>query len=112
MRLLFDENLSFRLVRELADAYPDSAHVRDVGLRGAEDQRIWEYAAEHGFLLASKNTDFYQRSLVYGAPPKVIWLRSGNVPTAVVAALLRHRRTVVHRFYDDPDASFLPLRLN
>lgn len=109
MRLLFDENLSFRLVRELADVYPGSAHVRDIGLRGAEDQRIWEYAAEHWFLLTSKDTDFYQRSLVYGAPPKVIWLRTGNVPTAAVAALFRHRYVVIRRFYDDPNATFLPL---
>jgi predicted nuclease of predicted toxin-antitoxin system len=81
VRLLFDENLSHRLVRELSDIYPDSAHVRDFGLRGAEDQRIWEYAAEQDLLLTSKNTDFYQRSLVFGAPPKVIWLRVGNAST-------------------------------
>ncbi len=80
MKLLFDENLSFRLARELAYVYPESAHVRDVGLLGAEDRRIWEHAVEHGFILVSKDTDFYQRSLVHGSPPKVVWLRVGNVP--------------------------------
>lgn len=108
MKLLFDENLSFRLARELADVYPESAHVRDVGLRGAEDRRIWEYATEHGFVIVSKDTDFYQRSLVHGSPPKVVWLRVGNVPTAVVVGLLRSRHEAIRVFLDDPNATFMP----
>ena len=111
MKLLFDENLSFRLVQALADAYPGSTHVREVGLLGAEDRRIWTYAAEHGFMLVSKDTDFYQRSLLYGAPPKVIWLRVGNGPTSIIAALLRERYVVVRHFSEDGDSAFLPLRL-
>jgi predicted nuclease of predicted toxin-antitoxin system len=106
---LFDENLSFRLVRELADVYPDSAHVRDIGLRGAADQVVWAYAAQQRFLLTSKDADFYQRSLVFGAPPKVLWLRFGNVSTAAMAVLLRQRYVAVRRFHEDPDATFLPL---
>lgn len=109
MRLLFDENLSFRLVRELADVYPDSAHVRDIGLLGAADQSVWAYAAQEGFLLTSKDTDFYQRSLVFGAPPKVVWLRIGNVSIAAIATLLRQRYVAVRRFYEDADATFLLL---
>ena len=41
MRLLFDENLAPRLVAALADLYPDSGHVRDVGLARANDAEIW-----------------------------------------------------------------------
>lgn len=109
MKLLFDENLSFRLVTALADVYPGSVHVRDVGLLGAEDPEIWAYAAEHGFLLTSKDTDFYARSVRFGAPPKVLWLRIGNSTVAETADLLRHQYIGVRRFYDDPDATFLPL---
>lgn len=109
MRLLFDENLSFRLVGDLADAFPDSKHVREVGLRGAADQVIWAYAGREGMLLTSKDSDFYQRSLVLGAPPKVIWLRVGNASTDAIAALLRQRYVMVRRFYEDTDATFLPL---
>jgi len=109
VRLLFDENLSFRLVRELVDVYPDSAHVRDIGLLGAADQAVWAYAAQEGFLLTSKDTDFYQRSLMFGVPPKVVWLRIGNVSTAAIATLLRQRYLAVRRFYEDADATFLPL---
>jgi len=109
MKLLFDENLSFRLVMALSDTYPDSAHVREVGLLGAEDRRIWDYAAEHGFMLTSKDTDFYERSLVFGAPPKVIWLRIGNSTVNETATLLRDQYIVIHRFVHDATATFLPL---
>jgi predicted nuclease of predicted toxin-antitoxin system len=67
------------------------------------------YAAQEGFLLTSKDTDFYQRSLVFGAPPKVVWLRIGNVSTTAIATLLRQRYVAVRRFYEDADATFLPL---
>lgn len=66
MKLLFDENLSFRLASALADIYPESTHVRELGLLGADDLSVWGYAAKHGFLLASKDTDFYERSLGAG----------------------------------------------
>lgn len=109
MKLLFDENLSFRLVAVLADVYPGSAHVRDVGLLGGEDPAIWAYAADHGFLLVSKDTDFYDRSVLHGAPPKVLWLRTGNTSVAETADILRHQYILIRRFYDDPTATFLPL---
>lgn len=109
MKLLFDKNLSYRLVGALAEVYPESSHVREVGLLGAEDRRIWEYAAERGFLLTSKDTDFYQRSLVHGAPPKVVWLRIGNAPTSAISALLRERYVIVQRFSEDPQVTILPL---
>ena len=109
MKLLFDENLSFRLVAALADIYPGSSHVRDAGLLGADDLRVWDYAAEHGFLLASKDTDFYERSLVYGAPPKIVWLRSGNSTVNETIALLRGQYIVIRHFAEDAKATFLPL---
>jgi predicted nuclease of predicted toxin-antitoxin system len=109
VKLFFDENLSYRLVRVLENTYPGSAHVSDLGLEGAADRLIWRVAAEGGYVLTSKDTDFYQRSLVYGAPPKVIWLRIGNGSTAAVAALLRERYVLVHRFAGDAQATFLPL---
>jgi predicted nuclease of predicted toxin-antitoxin system len=109
VKLLFDENLSYRLVAALADLYPDSAHVRDFGLLGAPDREIWAFAAEHEFTVVSKDTDFYERSALYGAPPKVVWLRIGNAPISATAALLRDRYVVVRRFHDDPDTTFLPL---
>lgn len=109
MKLLFDENLSFRLVAALAEIYPESTHVREVGLLGADDLSVWNLAAKHGFLLVSKDTDFYERSLVFGAPPKIIWLRTGNCTVNDTIALLRSQYIVIRHFSEDTTATFLPL---
>jgi predicted nuclease of predicted toxin-antitoxin system len=82
MKLLFDQNLSPRLPGLLADIYPESVHVREVALRDADDFTIWEYAKANGFTIVSKDSDFQQRSLLDGAPPKFIWLRVGNCTVA------------------------------
>jgi predicted nuclease of predicted toxin-antitoxin system len=109
MKILFDENLSFRLLTALADIYPNSKHVRDVGLLGADDLAVWNFAAEHGLMLASKDTDFYDRSLVFGAPPKIIWLRIGNSTVNQTIDLLRRKYIVIRHFSDDELATFLAL---
>jgi predicted nuclease of predicted toxin-antitoxin system len=73
-------------------------HVRDIGLRGAEDRRIWDHAAERDMLLTFKDADFYQRSLMFGTPPKVVWLRIGNTSTEEVSSLLRRSHPLFY-FY-------------
>jgi predicted nuclease of predicted toxin-antitoxin system len=78
MRLLFEENLSYRLVAALPDPYPDSAHVAGAGLEGAPGEALRRYAAGNDLVLVSKDSDFYHRSILRGAPPEVIWLRVGT----------------------------------
>ena len=78
MKLLLDENLSPKLPRLLAALFPGSAHVRECGLLGKTDEDVWEYARANGFTIVSKDSDFQQRSLLYGHPPKLVWLRIGN----------------------------------
>ena len=107
--MLFDQNLSFNLVRLLADVYPDSVHVRDLRLVEADDLTIWRYAAEHGLVIVSKDSDFHQMSLLHGHPPKTGWLRVGNAPTSTIAALLREHHATMRRFHGDPDAALLAL---
>ena len=109
MKLLFDQNLSHHLVAQLASEFPDSDHVRNAGLSTASDPEVWAHAASHGFMLVSKDSDFQQRALLHGHPPKVIWVRLGNCSTAAVAALLRARLADILSFDADPDASFLAL---
>jgi predicted nuclease of predicted toxin-antitoxin system len=70
MKLLFDHNLSPLLVRSLADTYPGSIHVRDVALHMADDETVWDYAAQNGLTIVSKDADFHQRSFVRGHPPR------------------------------------------
>jgi len=98
MKLLFDENLSDHLVGLLAAEFPDSAHPRQLDMRGASDQAIWDYAREHGFAIVSKDNDFRQRVFLEGPPPKVIWLSIGNAGTSAIAALLRSHTTEIRAF--------------
>ena len=89
MKLLFDQNLSHMLVGRLDDAFPDSDHVRNVGLREASDHAVWEYAREKGFAIVSKDEDFHQLSFLRGPPPKVVWVKLGNCTTDDVERVLR-----------------------
>ncbi len=109
MKLLFDENLSHKLVRLLADLFPDSVHVRDIGLKAADDPVVWEYAKHNGLMIVSKDSDMHQRSFVFGYPPKVVWVRLGNCSTSDVERLLRRQFDSIKAFYEDINASFLSL---
>ncbi len=109
MKLLFDENLSPKLVQRLADLFPDSVHVRDVGLKTAADPLVWEYAKAGDLMIVSKDSDMRQRSFVFGYPPKVVWVRLGNCSTSDVEQLLRRNFAAVSTFYEDLYASFMSL---
>ena len=95
----------------LASEYPNSVHVAEVGLRGADDQQIWDYGRAQGLVIVSKNTDFRERSFVEGFPPKVIWLDVGNAGTARIAGLLRQERHRVDAFEEQEETSFLILSI-
>jgi predicted nuclease of predicted toxin-antitoxin system len=107
MRLLFDNNLSDRLPAILSAEYPGSVHVRHVGLQSADDSEIWDYAVQHGLAIASKVSDFQQRSLLYGHPPKFLWLPVGNCSTAQIVAVLRRYHADLITFDADSSASAL-----
>jgi predicted nuclease of predicted toxin-antitoxin system len=109
MKLLFDENLSHKLARLLEDLFPNSIHVRDVGLKAADDPLVWEYAKDNGLILVSKDADMHQRSFMFGPPPKVIWVRLGNCSTAEVEKLARRHFEAIKAFHEDIYASFLSL---
>jgi predicted nuclease of predicted toxin-antitoxin system len=109
IRLLFDENPSARLGAALADIYPGSAHVGELELAGAPDSAIWHYARQHGLVIVSKDEDFHRLSILYGPPPKVIWIRLGNCSTEQVIALLRHRHGEIAAFLAENEAAFLAL---
>ena len=109
MRLLFDENLPPRLVPRLADLYPASVHVRDVGLKNVPDELVWQYAQNNGLVIVSKDSDFHHRSLLFGFPPKVIWLRRGNCTVQEIEAILRDHQAEIEEFEKDTEGAFLVL---
>ncbi len=109
MRLLFDQNLSRRLVRMLEDEYPGSSHVVEVGLDTAADLANWEYAGDHDFVIVSKDSDFRQFAFLRGPPPKAIWLRVGNATTLEVVEVLRRHSGVIAEFGESDEEALLVL---
>jgi predicted nuclease of predicted toxin-antitoxin system len=98
VKLLLDENLSDRIIHRIVDLYPDSEHVKTLGLINTDDSVIWEYAKTNGFVIVSKDSDFHQRSLLYGYPPKFIYLRVGNCPTSRITQILRNNLETIIQF--------------
>lgn len=107
MKLLIDQNLSFRLVAKLAGAFPGSQHVRDAGLDRADDAAVWGYARAEGLMILSKDDDFYQRSVLYGHPPKVIWVQLGNASTAEVQATIERWTPAIVEFAAEANESIM-----
>ena len=85
MKLLFDQNISFRILRLLPDSFADCRHVRSVGLNDRDDWEIWQYAKQNGFTIVTFDSDFFDIATLRGFPPKVVWLRTGNLNTAETA---------------------------
>lgn len=96
MKLLIDQNLSYRLVQQLQALYPGTEHVLRLGLINTADTVIWEFARQKGFCILTQDEDFLDLSVVRGAPPKVVLLRSGNLPTADIAELLKSRYLLIY----------------
>ena len=95
MKLLFDENLSYRLVRLVASKYSGSEQVKRLGLLQGTDSAIWHYARQHGYCIVTQDEDFAEMSALRGAPPRVLLLRAGNYSTAELADLLLERASLI-----------------
>src|SRR5438552_1461258 len=109
MKLLFDQNLSHRLVDASADLFPGSMHVRVIGLDKSDDDAIWNFAKRSQFTIVSKNTYFRERSFLFGHPPKVIWVAVSDCSISEMIDLLRARHAEILDFEADPTASYMAL---
>ena len=109
MKLLLDENLSPKLPALIATQFSGSLHIRDCGLKGATDETIWEFARANDFTIVSKDSDFYQRSLFYGSPPKLVWLRIGNCTRDELVTLILTHELEIKTLDTDPLESVLVL---
>ena len=109
MKLLLDQNLSFRLLEKLEPVYSGSTQVKFVDLGHADDLTVWHYAKDNGFTIVTKDSDFHEFSLVYGNPPKVIWLKCGNKPKWYVLGLLLNNQDKIRAFLNDNEISCLEI---
>jgi predicted nuclease of predicted toxin-antitoxin system len=110
VKLLLDENLSHQLVRRIEDLFPESLHVRSVGLKQTPDKTVWEYARSRGFSIVTANADFYDLAIALGPPPRVIWLRGCDYPTDEAENLIRGQAIRIAEFLGDSERAVLILR--
>ncbi|HBX52164.1 MAG: hypothetical protein A2275_16105 [Bacteroidetes bacterium RIFOXYA12_FULL_35_11] len=103
MKILFDQNISYKIANKLKKLYPEARHVRHVGLEDKEDYEIWEYAKSNGFAIATFDSDYYDIALVKGSPPKIIWLRTGNLSTDEISALFQKDYELLKAFLTNKD---------
>ena len=95
VRLLLDENLSWRLAKALKDSFEQVAHAATLLGEAASDIAVWNHALKEGQCIVTNDDDFHSLSLVKGFPPKVILLRMGNQSTKYVAdTLIKHRQDI------------------
>lgn len=92
MKLLLDENLSRRIVPLLQSDYPGSSQVTLLQLETATDRQIWEYARTHDFVIVTRDSDFHELTTLFGAPPKIIWLKTGNLSKSSTLHHLQSRK--------------------
>jgi predicted nuclease of predicted toxin-antitoxin system len=109
MKLLFDHNLSPKLVTRLSDLYPDSNHVYPLELYEVEDPEIRNFAAANGFIVVTKDADYSEMHSLFGAPPKIVWIRRGNCSTTAIETILRNHVEDILKLTQDDSSGILTL---
>ena len=103
MNLLFDQNISYRIISRIEDIFPHAKQVKNVNLVDRTDLDIWNFAKNNGYCIVTFDSDFYDLSIVKGTPPKIIWLRTGNMTTNSIEEILRNNYELIEEFLNNPD---------
>jgi predicted nuclease of predicted toxin-antitoxin system len=109
MKLLFDQNISFRIMRLLPDNFADCRHVRSVGLNDCIDGDIWLFAKQNGFTIVTFDADFFDMIALKGFPPKIVWLRTGNLSTSEIADCITSNYSNIASFINHPELNCLKI---
>jgi predicted nuclease of predicted toxin-antitoxin system len=102
VKLLFDQNISFRVVNRILNSFPEARHVSELGLQKAFDKQIWDYSRDNRYSIVTFDADFYDLVTLLGHPPKIIWLRLGNTSTINLATILISHSEIINSFLSDP----------
>jgi predicted nuclease of predicted toxin-antitoxin system len=111
LSLLLDENLSPRLTVRLASLFPGLTHVRDVGLKQADDRGIWDWAKQNSCTVVTADADFVAMASRAGPPPKVVHIERCDFPLQVIEELLRQNAIRISEFEKDSNSGLLVLSL-
>ncbi|GAB4260130.1 MAG: DUF5615 family PIN-like protein [Vicingaceae bacterium] len=110
MKLLFDQNISYKVVKAIDTDFPGSTQVKFEHLNNATDKEIWEFAKRNGFCIVTFDADFYDLMMIKGFPPKIIWLRTGNASNEKLIKLLKSKKEILMAFNDDNEIGCIELR--
>jgi predicted nuclease of predicted toxin-antitoxin system len=83
--------------------------VRTVGLENKPDTSIWAYAKSYNFSIVTFDADFYDISQIKGCPPKIVWLRTGNLTTSAIAERMIIHQQHISTFLADPEQECLEI---
>ncbi len=109
MRLLIDENISFRIVKQLNELFPESVHVTDVMPPLRSDLSIFQHAKENNFIIVTFDEDFIELQALRGFPPKIVWLRIGNSSTLNILHKLSINIQSIKDLSSNPQLSILEI---
>ncbi|MBK7129341.1 MAG: DUF5615 family PIN-like protein [Crocinitomicaceae bacterium] len=112
MKLLFDQNISPKIIKQLEIDFPDSKQVRHVGLEDASDSIIFVYAKNNNFSIVTFDSDYVDLNIVRGIPPKIIWLKTGNLTTRSISEILKKNIVVIQEFLQSDDGEILEIIKN
>jgi predicted nuclease of predicted toxin-antitoxin system len=101
MRFLFDQNISHRILKILPDQFAGSTSVKQEGLINSLDIEIWEYAKKNNYVIVTQDSDFNDLNLLNGFPPKIIWIRTGNLKTQAILNILIDYYLEFEKFISD-----------
>lgn len=101
MKFLFDQNISYRILKLLPKEYSDSSHVKKEGLINSPDHEIWEFAKNNGYVIVTQDSDFNDLNSLFGFPPKIIWVRTGNLRTQTLLDTLIESESEIQKFLND-----------
>ncbi|MFC2126677.1 DUF5615 family PIN-like protein [Bacteroidota bacterium] len=109
MKLLFDENISYRIISIINNHFPESIHVSSIRKKRFSDLDIWIFAKENDYTIVTYDADFYEWQQLRGYPPKIIWLRFGNAKTEIIADELIKNINQIQDFVSDKDIGLLEI---
>ena len=110
MKLLFDQNISYKVVRRIQDIFPECSHISKIGLHNSSDIAIWNFAKENNYCIITFDYDFIDFSILKGAPPKIIIIKKGNTKTENLASFIITYKNQIEDFLNkDFESSFLEL---
>jgi len=109
MKLLFDQNISHRVVKKVIATFPNALSIKEVGLYEADDRTIWDFAKSNNFIIVTQDDDFNNFVNVWGFPPKVIWIKTGNLSNATLVSILITRKNEIQQFIDNQEVGLLEI---